>query len=179
MKTANIVYRSVLDKYKDIDERNKQFDSLTDEGKRLEITWDVLKLLENEVILPAYGEYWSGKLQAVAFNTTTSKELFIRFNKDSVLQSCRVCARGALMLSQIRLGNTLSPNTYRIDRGGRDIIQGFSIEDFEEMENEYERSDYSHPYRANTREKLMNIMCNVLVNGNFNTSDDNDYLIDK
>lgn len=45
------------------------------------------------------------------------------------------------------------------------------------MENEYESSYYDHPYKSHTEEKLANICYNVLVNGNFNTDDDTDYLV--
>jgi hypothetical protein len=173
----NIDYVSVLDDIQDIDERNKAFKKLTKEGKRLEIAWDMLKLLMQEKIKASNGWYWSDKLFNVADKCGTPEDLHKKLNQDSKFKGCSVCARGGIMLSQIRLGNTVAPKSYAIDRGDSSILDGFSIHSMRRMEAEYEIDQYSHPYYRHTREKLMNILCNVLVNGDFKVSDKTNYLI--
>jgi hypothetical protein len=81
-----------------------------------------------------------------------------------------------MMLSQIRLGNTISHRDEHRIEGSEDILKGFDMSSFEDMENEYEYDDYSHPYERRTTEKLQNICLNVIVNGDFNTEDYTDYL---
>ena len=178
MKKPNIDYVSVLDDIKDIDERNKAFDKLSKEGKRLEIAWDMLKLLMSGVVKPSDGHYWNPKLMRVADSCFNSKELQKEFNDKKNIKGCSVCARGGLMLSQIRLGNSVNPNdTWFRDKGSSENLKGFSWISMRKMENEYEHCTYRHPYRDNTTHKLMNILCNVLVNGDFKVSDKTDYLI--
>lgn len=174
----NIDYVSVLDDIQDIDERNKAFKKLTKEGKRLEIAWDTLKLVMEEKIKPSNGYYWSDKLFRLANRSVDSQDFHKRLNQDSKIKGCSVCARGGIMLSQIRLGNTVSPDSWAMDRGESSILDGFSIHSMRRMENEYEMSQYKHPYSPRTKEKLMNILCNVLVNGDFKSSDKTNYLID-
>ena len=82
-----------------------------------------------------------------------------------------------MMLSQIRLGNTLDSDSLDVDRGSSENIKGFSYSTFRDMESEYEHSCYDHPWKNNTDKKLANICCNVLINGDFNTEDENNYLI--
>jgi hypothetical protein len=82
-----------------------------------------------------------------------------------------------MMLSQIRLGNHISSNNDHRSRGNSEIIKGFDMVAFKNMELEYEHSYFNHPYESNTNEKLANICCNIIVNDNFNKKDDTDYLI--
>jgi len=82
-----------------------------------------------------------------------------------------------MMLSQIRLGNSIASNDLKREKGSLGNIKGFSLKDFFLMEREYEHSSFKHPYFANTQEKLANICCNILANGNFDIHDDTDYLI--
>lgn len=173
----NIEYVSVLDHIKSIEERNKAFDALDKQSKRLEIAWDALKLLTRKVITPSHGHYWGVKLENIQSESLHSTEFQQRLNKPSSFKGCSVCARGAIMLSLIRIGNNISPNDYAVDRGHDNNIKGFSMESMRRMECEYENCEYDHPYRNNTKEKLMNILCNVLVNGDFNPKDKTDYLI--
>jgi hypothetical protein len=176
MKKPNITYKSVLQKIKNIEERNKAFDELSDEGKRLEIAWDALKLLKTDIITPSIGYYWGYKLEDIAEKSKDSKAFQKELNDVSSYKKCSVCARGAVMLSLIRLGNKVIPSYYA-GYGTESNVRGFYMASMEMMEEEYENSLYEHPYENNTKEKLMNILCNVLVNGDFNEKDTTNYLI--
>lgn len=175
MKQPNIVFKSLLDKIKGIEKRNKYFDYLSAEGKRLEIAWDCLKLIQAKQV-KAIGVcvgYWDSTLFDETIDKDSKKLQRILCN----IKSCKVCARGGVMLSQIRLGNHISGNDEYRDMGNDKNLSGFSMDNMEEMESEYEHGYYSHPYKPGSTEKLMNIMCNILVNGNFNKNDKTDYLI--
>lgn len=127
------------------------------------------------------GHYWDNDLKRIA-NSSKTPEVFqkrlLTWTDD--IEYCTVCARGAMMLSQIRLGNEVDPvkSYWSCDEGNEEIIKGFSMDDFENMEQEYEDCEFEHPYEDNTTEKLKNICLNILVNGNFNTEDQTDYLKD-
>lgn len=175
MIKTNIEFKSVLSKYTDINKKNKHFQELTDEGKRLEIAWDCLQLIIQETVKGSHGYYWNTDLKYKAITLRSAKELHLFLNYN--LPNCEVCARGGMMLSQIRLGNNIKPSYVNIDNGNANSIEGFSMYNFIEMELEYENNRYNHPYDNNTTEKLANICCNVLVNGNFNIKDTTNYLI--
>ena len=179
-----ITFKSLLDPIKDIDKRNKKFASLSAEGKRLETAWEALKLVTSGIAEPAGSDgrsfYWDHRLKGTFNRTASSKELQEEFLN---LQSCTVCERGILTLSRIRLGNGIDPCKYSVFSisEGYEIKarDGFSYLSFEQMEKEYERSFYCHPYNSNTSKKMANILCNVLVNGDFNTEDKTNYLTRK
>lgn len=177
--TPQINFKSYLQGIKDIEKRNKAFHKLTDEEKRLEIAWDSLLLIMEGSIRPAgFGKnscYWDKKLFKATENLS-SKELQKTLIERPKSQKCTVCERGITMLSTIRLGNSIDGFDNDRENGHEDNIQGFIKQDFYNMEKEYEHSYYSHPYKNNTLEKMANICCNVLVNGNFNTEDKTDYL---
>ena len=177
MKKPNIRFKSVLDPIKSISKRNKAFNELSDEGKRLEIAWDALKLVEAGRIKASYGYYWDDKLHDIAKSSDTSEEFQKKLNVQENIESCSVCARGSIMLSLIRLGNSVDPSDSWVSEGDDNNIKGFSMDSMYNMENGYENSRFYHPYKCNTEEKLMNILCNVLINGDFNPKDKNDYLI--
>lgn len=177
MKKPNIKFKSVLDGIKGIQKRNEYFDWLDDQGKRLETAWDSLKLVSRNVIHPSDGHYWDSILRTAVDGCEGSKQLQSALNNDKAIGGCSVCARGVIMLSIIRLGNSIAPSSDNISKGDESILKGFSLDSMKRMEREYENSYYEHPYSTNTREKLMNILCNVLVNGDFNINDKTDYLI--
>lgn len=81
-----------------------------------------------------------------------------------------------MMLSQIRLGNEIHPDDDSKMDGSRKNLKGFNMIAFNEMEEEYEANTFSHPYNNNTLQKMANICCNVISNGNFNPKDRADYL---
>jgi hypothetical protein len=98
------------------------------------------------------------------------------------VKSCTVCERGLLTLAKIRIGNNVDPGLGidNISMGNKySTREGFYFSSFKDMESEYERSKYNHPYQHNTTEKMVNILCNILVNGDFNTMDKTDYLTPK
>lgn len=174
---ANIEYKSVLTGIKNIKKRNEVFNNLDKQSQRMEIAWDCLNLLLSKTINASDGHYWSYDLKEIAYYSEDSKEFQKSLNDKNAIKGCKVCARGAMMLSQIRLGNEIDPEIYGYDRGTLDIIKGFSHEDFLDMENTYERGSDSLPYEPNTEENLANICCNILVNGDFNKRDKTDYLV--
>jgi hypothetical protein len=171
----NIKYKSVLSEYTDIKERNKAFNSLDPQSQRLEIAWDALQLVKQDKISASSGYYWGANLsEKIEFFSPKKTQTFLLNKIDN---SCEACQRGLMMISQIRLGNELciKSNNY-VDCGNEGIIKGFDLESFLLMEKEYEYSLYKHPYRNNTEEKLANICCNILVNGDFNIEDKTNYL---
>lgn len=175
---ANIEFKSLLTGLT-IEQRNHKFNKeLTKEGQRLEIAWDALQLVTKGVLKANNHGYWNYKI----FNLLQgedSKTTQLILNKNNILKEnkCEVCQRGLMMISQIRLGNQLCmANDFNIENGDKNIIKGFTIDSFYRMEQEYEYSKYNHPYNNRTEEKLANICCNILVNGDFNLDDKTDYL---
>lgn len=178
IKVPNVTYKSVLSKYRNIKKRNEVFNNLDDETKRREIAFDALKLLLNEKIIPAGGftngnyalrAYFGPKLVQKLQDITDSEKM-----QEEVLNlpdECSVCARGAMMLSTIRLGNELAVDDEKgitmgdIAMGTRKTRKGFDVHAFEAMENMYEQSNTPYPLRS--RYSLMNILCNVVKNGDY------------
>lgn len=193
IKVPNVTYKSVLTKYRNIKKRNEVFNNLDNETKRREIAFDALKLLLAETIVPAGGivngerllrSYMDITLCNMIDYSSTSSELQEKFTTLKPKQQCVVCARGGLMLSQIRLGNSLCISE-KIDKddiimGEIWTIKGFTKSTFQLIEDVYEYSNI--PYHARTVESLMNIFCNIIINGDYiyvNTIDRVDYLKDK
>jgi len=172
---ANITYKSILARFKNIDKRNVAFNNLDPQSKRLEIAWDALQMVLLGLIQPSDGCYWSDALLEISGDSKTLQRKLIEGLPKPL--ACEVCQRGAIMLSQIRLGNSIGSNDDDRDCGAGYNVKGFNYPNLVEMENEYEHSQYDHPYEYNTREKMANILCNILVNGEFNTEDRTDYLI--
>ncbi len=168
----NKTFVSKLEAIKNIEERNTAFESLSDEDKRKEIAYDCFILTLSGKIQGSAGCYWSPKLEKI--KARTAKAFQEKLVND--LPECKVCARGGMMLSQIRLGNSISHRDDERVEGSEEILKGFDIISFLDMENEYEREYYNHPYESRTTEKLQNICLNVIVNGDFNTKDNTDYL---
>lgn len=188
MKTPNITFKSLLSGISSIEKKNKIFKSLSKEGQRLEIAWDVLQMLLIEKLHPSAGWYWDNSLVNLYQTSNNSATVCKKFNE---IKACTVCARGAVMVAQIRLGNTFGPENTDVSNVDDGLVpsynnnlgltfkslSSFSVNSMKKMESEYEDSHFDHPYHPNSREKLMNMMCNILVNGDFKTSDKTDYLI--
>ena len=167
------MYKSQLTHITDIEARNKAFNALSKSDKRKEIALDCLNLTLSGKIKAAIGEYWSHELECI--NPKNAK--LFQFELVNNLPECQVCARGGMMLSQIRLGNSISPkNEDRMDGENQKLLKGFTYESFEKMESEYEWSHYKHPYYHRTTQKLQNICLNVIYNGDFKPEDKTDYL---
>ncbi len=171
-----IPFKSVLAKVKDIEKRNALFNHLTNEDKRKEAAFDALNLILNGPLKASKnGEYWGRGFKSKIRKLKTPEELQCFLNEK--LNSCKVCQRGLMMISLIRLGNTISPKDCDIDSGNKANIRGFSIKSFEEMEISYEGWDWREkPYSNNTEQTLINNCCNVIANGDFNVDDNTDYL---
>lgn len=172
----NIPFESKLN-IKDVNKRNKAFAILNDEEKRREIAYELLNLIVVEKKVEASNSrFWGDSLENINNFAKTSKELQNGF---LALPYCEVCAKGGMMLAQIRLGNDVKPvkgisaGYYFEDFAA---YQGFSRPNWDALEDEYERSLFYLPYGSNTEEKLVNICCNIIFNGNFSTRDNNDYL---
>ena len=165
-------FRSQLQSIRSIAKRNLAFEGLSDEDKRKEIAYDCLKLTLQGKVRGAYNSYWSSSLDCI--KEPDSKK-FQKLLVDD-LPECAVCVRGGMMLSQIRLGNSLSTNSHSYYKGDYENIKGFTFDSFIKMEDEYENLHYHHPYNTDTTEKLQNICLNVIHNGDFDVDDATDYV---
>jgi hypothetical protein len=170
------MYKSKLQSIKNLEERNAAFEALSDEDKRKEIAWDCFQLTLSGKVSAGWG-YWSDNL--IEITAKTPKSFQNKLVKK--LPECEVCARGGMMLSQIRLGNTLSCDSRDSEQGNIEILQGFSMNSFEIMEGVYEgytciTMGRVYPYQIHTTELLQNICLNVIHNGDFNINDATDYL---
>ncbi len=176
------MYTSQITHIKDITARNEAFKALSDSDKRKEIALDCLNLTLLRVVKGCDGSYWSGKLDDIEDDNAKSFQL--KLNDNKLIKGCEVCARGGLMLSQIRLGNSINSDVRQKSYGSTSILQGFTIDSFEAMEAEYEgfslwrELGLKHPYRTNTTKKLQNICLNVIHNGDYVPTDTTDYLKD-
>lgn len=191
MLKLKVKYKSKLSSLTSIDKRNALFDSLSDEDKRKEIAWDGLQLLINETVRGSISadnfRYWSNNLECTF--ASDSKDFQLKLNNlNNLTTSCHVCARGAIMLSSIRLGNSISPDNPHKSRGigynNESLAKGFSVISLLTMEEVYENDsrDYNHyPYSYDTEKdtktkRLINMLCNVIVNGDFDEEDLTDYI---
>jgi hypothetical protein len=180
-KINQIPFTSKLSRFRNLERRNKAFHALTPRQQRREIAYDALILLLTKKLYPAgYGHtdknYWGGSLDKIVAPIRTSAQLQRAFC-DSLNRNCQVCQRGALMVSQIRLGNQVDPlNDYYMDCGDATLVKGFSLSDFKMMEKVYEGHLTLGPYSRNTPEKMANILCNVISNGNYLRHDERDFV---
>src|SRR3990172_5398295 len=95
-------YRSQLKGIKDQKEKNETFHSLPIADRRREIALDALEMLHLEHISAAHGTYWTENLIDTAKSCETSIELQKNLlDKNTYNSNCRVCVRGAMMLSTI------------------------------------------------------------------------------
>lgn len=168
-----VPFKSKLAHIAETKKRNKAFEALTDEEKRKEIAFDALNLVLIGLMKAANGYYWGNELQDVKDGSESSKDLQKRLLQPPI---CKVCQRGLMMVSQVRLSNSIDPMETDLDCGSSNLLKGFNLEQFQKMEREYESSYYNLPHSRRTEEKLANICCNVIVNGDFYTGDTTDYL---
>jgi len=176
------VFISKLAGIRSIIERNKAFHALSDEDKRKEIAFDALNLLVTSGIVAAESIYWGDKItehldpenEAIELESKKLQKELLKVGKD--LTECAVCARGAVMLSTVRLGNCLSLQDTNYGSGKRGKIQGFDWSIMEAMESEFETGHIAETHVDNSDAKLGNILLNVIVNGDFKPSDLTDYV---
>lgn len=175
-------FKSALSRIKDIKKRNAAFAALTAEQKRKEIAWDVLTTLIAGQITAAAGSYWGTSLRRTQDYSRTAEDFQCKLldlpgvAKKEFRSSCAVCARGAVMLSTIRLGNKIHPRAEHATQGSRPLLQGFTMGQMHNMEQLYESGSPLAPYVDNSDAMLGNIMCNVITNGSFKKNDYTDYL---
>lgn len=187
-----ITFKSLLDPIKDIDKRNKKFASLSNEGKRLEIAWEGLKLIIAGMVTPSGIRTTDGS-RAVAFWDENLKRIAEKKRENSralqqaflAISECEVCERGLITLAKIRIGSAVLIDERDLfllstERGDNPTSRdGFDLSSLELMEAEYETREFKHPYNNRTIKKMANILCNVLVNGDFDIYDKTDYLTPK
>lgn len=190
-------YKSTLPK--DVEKRNVVFNAMDDVSQRKEIALDVLEMLDVEAIVcNIKRHYWEDNVRWELYDIEDSKEFqskILEFTEPK--QECQVCARGALMLSTIRLGNEISCESEDVEfiqKGSSDLLKGFTIEEIKWMELWYEGNYWGvtsddcnlnnfdfdwqeeYPYQYHTNEMLANLFLNVLHNGKFVEDDCTDYL---
>lgn len=184
-----VPYKSVLYRYKNIEKRNIAFNKLNAETMRKEIAYDALQLTLTQRLIPSDGCYWGYKLVEIKNDGKIRTAKVFQERLLNLPQNCEVCARGAMMVSQIRLGNELHACNDNVAKGDESNIKGFSMVSFTNMEKYYEyrkestfndttRLSYGEMYYALERRKyrLINIFLNVLTNGDFNDNVEIDYI---
>jgi hypothetical protein len=176
-RLLNVPFGSVLTGLS-IEERNKIFETLDKCQQTREIALDALGLLFGKKVIASNGSYWS---QSLIDLFSEKKSNPIKLQKDLIqkLPECQVCQRGLWMLAQARTcGITFNPEKDRVNEfaNGTGFAKGFTEYGLEKMESEYEESAAKHPYETNTKNKLANIICNILMNCGFKKSDKTDYL---
>lgn len=184
-------FKSKLDPFRTITERNKVFHTLNAAEQRQEIAYDLLTLILLGHVTSGQWTYWEGNYLDERSYCNTAEDLHVYFNQIELRNAkCEVCARGGMMLSQIRLGNTLTVDTCGIGNGDAKTIVGFTYQEYHDMESLYEGytqrntfngTEYNtwiadHPYSERTTERLANICLNVIVNGVFDEEDFTDYV---
>ncbi len=169
-----IPYKSKLYRFKNIENRNKAFKKLSKTDQKKEIALDALKLVIDRKLKAADGVYWGYNLMNVSRDAKDAKDFQQKLN--NTLPKCEVCQRGLMMISQIRLSNTIDPSENDMMCGSKKNIKGFSFGEFLDMENEFEGIDFNLPYGSHTNSKLALICCNVIKNGKFKPKDNTDYL---
>jgi hypothetical protein len=165
-------YKSQLTSIKDIEKRNNKFHSLPVANRRKEIALDVIGLVANGDITASSRNYWGEDLDLIRENSATPKEL-----QDNLLNQhtgCDVCARGATMLSTVRLGNKLDPGDDWLDNGCTRNQKHFTLNMYTAMESIYEYG--YNPYNHNTSENLLNIFLQVVYTGRYHRDNITDYL---
>jgi hypothetical protein len=124
------------------------------------------------------------------FKKLNSKEFQKLICNQIESSTCEVCARGAIMLSKINLGNDTTVKEFNsagaryFSKEGYQSLSAFSVDILELIEKIYEADEYDRRklkyqcrYPRHSNHLLANIFCNVLVNGDFNENDHTDYLI--
>ena len=173
---TKLEYKSILIGIEDVKKRNKKFHSLNTSNRRKEIALDVLSMLDQHDIVASSGCYWNRNLQNTLDDASSSQELQELLLDSSIYTSlnCEVCARGAMMLSTIRLGNRINPRDSFVDQGDEGNQKHFTTTMFHEMEYVYEH--LRKPYQHNSKESLANIYLQVVQTGKFSECNKTDYL---
>lgn len=177
-------YKTQLGSIKNIEKRNVAFHALSKKERRQEIALDVLGLLDMGRLSSSGQDifdacYWSGKMKREIIDTDSPESMQELVISDSFYEevSCSVCARGAMMLSTIRMGNNLSPTGIDLASGSIYSQKHFTTSMFKKMETVFEQLDgVSRVYQSNTNESLANIFLQVVQTGSFKLSDTKDYL---
>lgn len=182
MKLKKLSFISLL-KGMSIEQGNAQFELLSNIEKKKEIAYDALKMISLGKMGGSYKSYWDDELEIIMDNSESSKQFQEKLLK---VESCTVCARGAVMLSTIRLGNSISPEEHysaAICQGWNETVKGFSMKEMGNMEIMYEGYEYideensiCQKYDFNSTEMLTNILLQVIETGSFSLEDETDYL---
>lgn len=175
-----IPYKSKLPKNKSLDKRNKKYKSLSKKDRVREIGLDILEsynagLLEEQ----DDSQYWPRDLYEHFKELTDPKEFQTELYEKEKEILCSVCARGAIMVSRIKLGNEIGGDMEGFCDGegndGESIVKEFEMEDLNDMEATYESYGFLR-YEERTPECIAAIAANLVANGKWNDSDETDYL---
>jgi hypothetical protein len=162
--------------------KNTLYQTLTPRNKRREIALDALNLIIKDRIRPAGGHhkgetfrngYWvNWELNNLAIKSLNPKN-FQKNLLENLPQTCEVCERGMLMISKIRIGNTISPTDVGTSDGSKGAAKPFTQEELEDMENIYEGNcfEYDYPYKSNTLRNMANNLCVIIDKGKFTKED--------
>jgi len=178
-----IPYKSKLSHITDVAERNTAFDALTSEEKRKEVAFDVLNRYSVGLLKKQESSmYWPNNIVKEFQKLQTAEELQAAVIARHT-EICDVCARGAVMISRIMLGNKITPNQSFYDGDGES--DGYKYEmpapelddDFlRVIEKNYETYGFIR-YRKRTPECIAALMANIVQNGYFKWDDETDYLV--
>lgn len=174
----SIPFKSKLTRFRNIKNRNKAFDKLTNRQKRQEIAFDALGLLSSNKIGAERGLYWNMRLKVKQWGSGTAEKFQEELCNLDDVQGCKCCARGAIMLSTIRLGNKVEPSNKFARDGGISTVKGFTVEDMRKMEQQFEYGAHNDTFSSYNKEdeNLANILCNVIKNGNYKPDDKKNYI---
>ncbi len=155
-------------------QKNKQFKELSTPDQKREIALDGLKLIIKNKISPAGREgmshYWgSSGLRDHRQHARNSKDFQKRLLTE-LPEACEVCERGLIMLSKIRVANTIDPcgDAHNISSGSNGLQKPFTFDEMEDMETVYENgSTITYPYQNNTLKNMANNLCVIIDKGKF------------
>lgn len=178
-----IPYESKLSGIKDLEKRNEAYKELSIADKVREIGFDMLDNFITGRLKKQPSSsfvYWPSLLVTEFKSIQDPKEFQQRLEQKQNEILCSVCARGALMVSRIKLGNHIcGGNTNFMDGEdectGESILEEFTYRQLSDMEYLYEDNGFIR-YEKRTPECIAAIAASLIQNGVFDKNDETDYL---
>lgn len=172
-----IPFKSKLTK-KTIELNNEAFEKFSKTQQRKEIAYDALMLIVKGIATTLSGGYWGEDLHNIKDASLSSSAFQCNLLKIDEKTNCSVCQKGLMMLSQIRLSNSLHPADSGITNGSHKGRKGFSENAFDQMEEDFEgwSRAINTTYKPGSSKLQANICCNVIANGDYKPKDETDYI---